>query len=64
MSCEYITHLLLINFKSSLFSPSIIGSEESVTELLVNANSSIFQLYHGKSKLIFNEMVMMRSTLY
>jgi len=30
---------------------------------LFNANSAIFQLYHGESKLIFNEM-MMRSTLY
>ena len=31
--------------------------------LLFNANSSIFQLYHGENKLIFNEM-MMRSALY
>jgi hypothetical protein len=31
--------------------------------LLFNANSVIFQLYHGKNKLIFNEM-MMRSALY
>jgi hypothetical protein len=31
--------------------------------LLLNANSAIFQLYHGENKLIFNEM-MMRSTLY
>jgi hypothetical protein len=31
--------------------------------LLVNANSAIFQLYHGENKLIFNEM-MMRSALY
>jgi hypothetical protein len=30
---------------------------------LFNANSAIFQLYHGESKLIFNEM-MMRSDLY
>jgi len=29
---------------------------------LFNANSAIFQLYHGKSKLIFNEM-MMKSAL-
>jgi hypothetical protein len=29
----------------------------------VNANSAIFQLYHGENKLIFNEM-MMRSILY
>jgi hypothetical protein len=31
--------------------------------LLFNANSVIFQLYHGENKLIFNEM-MMRSALY
>ena len=30
---------------------------------LFNANSAIFQLYHGENKLIFNEMIMM-STLY
>ena len=31
--------------------------------LLFSANSAIFQLYRGKNKLIFNEM-MMRSALY
>jgi hypothetical protein len=31
--------------------------------LLFNANSAIIQLYHGKNKLLFNEMVM-RSALY
>jgi len=31
--------------------------------LLFNANSAIFQLYHGENKLIFNEM-MMRSVLF
>ena len=31
--------------------------------LLFNANSAIFQLYHGENKLIFNEM-MVRSALY
>jgi hypothetical protein len=31
--------------------------------LLLNANSAIFQLYYGESKLIFNEM-MINSTLY
>jgi hypothetical protein len=30
--------------------------------LFFNANSAIFQLYHGENKLIFNET--MRSTLY
>ena len=35
-----------------------------VSELLLfNANSTLFQLYHGANKLIFNEM-MMRSALY
>ena len=31
--------------------------------MLFNANSAIFQLYHGENKLIFNE-IMMRSALY
>ena len=31
--------------------------------LLFNANSVIYQLYHGRNRLIFKEM-MMRSTLY
>jgi hypothetical protein len=31
--------------------------------LLFNANSAIFYLYHGKNKLIFNEM-MMKYALY
>jgi hypothetical protein len=31
--------------------------------LLFNANSAIFQLYHGENKLIFNEM-MIRSALF
>jgi hypothetical protein len=31
--------------------------------LLFNANSAIFQLYHGENKLIVND-IMMRSTLY
>ena len=31
--------------------------------LLFNANSAIFQPYHGENKLIINEM-MMRSVLY
>ena len=26
--------------------------------LLLNANSAIYQLYHGENKLIFNEMMM------
>jgi len=30
---------------------------------LFNANSAIFQLYHGENKLIFSEK-MMRSVLY
>jgi hypothetical protein len=30
--------------------------------VVVNANSAIFQLYHGENKLIFNEM--MRSALF
>jgi hypothetical protein len=32
--------------------------------LLFNANSAIFQLYHGENKIIVNEMMMMSSALY
>jgi len=32
--------------------------------LLFNTNSTIVQLYHGKNKLLLNEMMMMMSTLY
>jgi len=35
-----------------------------IERLLLNGNSAIFQLYHGENKLIFNEMMMMRSALY
>jgi hypothetical protein len=39
-------------------------SDHLVSEwLLLNANSAIFQLYHGENKLIVNEM-MMRSDMY
>ena len=38
----------------------LIGGSEWV---IFNANSAIFQLYHGVTKLIFNEM-MMRSALF
>jgi hypothetical protein len=31
--------------------------------MLYNANSAIFQLYHGENKLIFNEITI-RSALY
>jgi hypothetical protein len=31
---------------------------------LFNANSTIFQLYHGENKLIFNEMMMMTETIF
>jgi hypothetical protein len=41
-------------------------SEWEIEWLVFNANSAIFQLYHGENKLIFNEMMMiiMRSDLY
>ena len=32
--------------------------------LLFNANSAIFQLYHGVNKLIFNEMIMLFALYY
>jgi hypothetical protein len=41
----------------------VCDATDGVSEcLLFNANSAIFQLYHGENKLIFNEM-MMRSLL-
>jgi hypothetical protein len=40
-----------------------LGMEWLSEWLLFNANSAIFQLYHGDNKLIFNEM-MMRSALF
>ena len=37
----------------------LIGVSQWVSErLLLNANSAIFQLYHGENKLVFNEMKM------
>ena len=44
---------------TTTMTPIIVLSEW----LLFNANSASLQLYHGESKLIFNE-VMMRSALY
>jgi hypothetical protein len=41
--------------------PGAAGSNGS--PVLVNANSAIFQPYHGENKVIFNEM-MMKSALY
>jgi hypothetical protein len=51
---------------TDLFSPSdYVSALKKYSEwLLFNANSSIFQLYHGKNKLIFNEMMIMRSPLH
>jgi hypothetical protein len=71
MTCyDYVMTMLwlwLAGFKWHLFLPSLhnlfpIKQWEWLSELL-NANSAIFQLYHGENKLIFNEMVM-RSALY
>ena len=39
------------------------GGSLLLYRLLFNANSAIFQLYHGENKLNFNEM-MKRSALY
>ena len=38
-------------------------SASGVIDCCLNTNTAIFQLYHDKNRLIFNEM-MMRSTLY
>jgi hypothetical protein len=56
---------LLNFFANGSWNPDTYYMSEWVSEwlLLFNANSAIFQLYHGENKLIFNEM-MMRSALY
>ena len=41
----------------------LISFRRVFERLLFNANAAIFQLYHGKNRLIFEEM-MMRSALY
>jgi hypothetical protein len=38
-------------------------SKDSLPQMLLNANSAIFQLYHGENLLIFNEMMMRYSLL-
>ena len=46
----------------TLYFKSLLGE---VSEwLLFNTSSGIFQLYHGENKLIFNEMMIMRSALF
>jgi hypothetical protein len=56
----YCTNLNTINTKKQQQENlSTWGGLNIVSEwLLFNANSPIFQLYHGKNKLIFNEMMM------
>jgi hypothetical protein len=41
----------------------VFGVSEWVSDCCLNAKSAIVQLYHGKNKLIFNEM-MMRMALF
>jgi hypothetical protein len=46
-----------VNHMTSIYTLEWVS--KSVSEwLLFNANSSIFQLYHGENKLSFNEMMM------
>jgi hypothetical protein len=60
-TCLKTPTCLLLDDKDELIS---FGYEPEVSEwVLLNANSAIFQLYHGENKLIFNEM-MMSSALY
>ena len=61
--CKYVTLLLRV-FLLHCYLKYFVTLFVRVTEwLLFNANSAIFQLYHGQNKLIFNEM-MMKSALY
>ena len=65
MHSREITLFFYLKNKNKNLGNSIpIFKKELVSERwLFNANSAIFQLYHGENKLIFNEM-MMRSALY
>jgi hypothetical protein len=45
------------------FEPRSFQTKDYRIGMLFNANSAIFQLYHGENKLLFNDL-MMRSTLY
>jgi len=57
---NFRTHIQLL---AKFFLPNGENAILAVSELLLNANSAIFQLYHGKNKLIFIEMIV-RSALY
>ena len=60
---ELLTFILLLIKQIHWIWVSEWVSEWVSDWLLFNANSAIFQLYHGENKLIFYEM-MMRSTLF
>jgi hypothetical protein len=52
-----IEEVILASF---LYGHPVLGNEW----LLFSTKSTIFQLYHGKNKLYFDEMMMMMSALY
>jgi hypothetical protein len=66
---DYFLHLLkqfIFFYKNKIASPFKLNGlflNWVGVRLLLNANSAIFQLYHGENKLIFNEM-MTKSALY
>ena len=43
---------------TKLYSTYGLVNLEVIEWLLLNANSAIFQLYHGENKLVLNEMMM------
>ena len=58
----FCIYLLFIQFTRVVYE-FLIWSNKLGEWLLFNTNSAIFQIYHDENKLIFNEMMMMRSTL-
>ena len=54
---QYKNNTIYNRYQSLLYFRYNINKVIVSEGLLFNANSAIFQLYHGKKKLIFNEMM-------
>ena len=60
--CSCIYHTITTTMTPLNWCRLNVFRKETVSEwLLLNANSVIFQLYHDENKLVWNEMMMMRS---
>ena len=60
MVTKYVRPILV---EEPMYNIIVFGVSEWVSDCCLNAKSAIVQLYHGKNKLIFNEM-MMRLALF